>query len=269
MKVSILGPFEAWDNGVSIVPTANKPRQVLALLVANAGQMVTVPSLVEEMWGTKAPRSALATVQTYILRLRQLIDEAQPPHAGRDAKDVLVTLHGGYLLNIRADDVDVHRYQELATAGERALEANDYESASRLLGSALDEWRGPALVDVQIGDLLDLTVTRLTQSRLSAQESRIRADLRLGRHHQLLGELAELTSRYPMHEELCALYMDALSSSGCKWRALEVFRTLRETLIGELGVEPSIRLQYLQRTILNSDQHVPGGNVDPRLVAAS
>jgi DNA-binding SARP family transcriptional activator len=269
MKVSILGPLEVLDHGISIVPTANKPRQVLALLVTNAGKLVTAASLIEEMWGMNAPRSALPTVHTYIMRLRQLIDEARPANAAGAAKDVLVTRPGGYTLDIETDDVDLHRYQKLATAGERALEANDYESASRLLSSALDEWRGPALIDVQVGPQLDLTVTRLTQSRLGVQESRIHADLRLGRHHRLLGELAELTSRYPLHEKLCALYMNALSSSGCNWRALEVFQSLRHALIDELGVEPSVRMQYLQHTILNSDQNHPGNNLDSELITAS
>jgi DNA-binding SARP family transcriptional activator len=108
-------------------------------------------------------------------------------------------------------------------------------------------------VDVRVGALLRVEVARLEQSRLGVLESRIEADLRLGRHHQLLGELAELTARYPMHETLCAQYMTVLSASGCKWRALEIFRTLRQKLVEELGVEPSAQVQNLQRAILNSD----------------
>jgi DNA-binding SARP family transcriptional activator len=133
------------------------------------------------------------------------------------------------------------------------MEIGDHEAASRLLRSALDVWRGPALVDVQIGIRLGVKVNGLEESRLGVMESRIEADLRLGRHHMLLGELAELAARFPMHENLCAQYMTALYRSGRKWRALEVFRRLRETLVDELGLEPSRHVQSVQQAILNSD----------------
>lgn len=84
-------------------------------------------------------------------------------------------------------------------------------------------------------------------------ESRIEADLQLGRHHQLLGELAELTALYPLHERLCEQYMTALYVCGCKWKALEIFRRLRQRLVDELGVEPSVQVQRLQHAILNAD----------------
>jgi DNA-binding SARP family transcriptional activator len=252
MEVKVLGPMEAWESGVSVTPSASKPRQVFALLASCAGELVTVTELIEELWGINAPRSAVQSVQTYILRLRQAIEEALASDR-RAAKDVLITRPCGYTLNIMAKDVDVHRYHERAASGERAMEAGDYEAASRLLGSALSLWRGPALVDVRIGPRLSIEVARLEQSRLGVLESRIDADFGLGRHRQLLGELAELTARYPLHEKLSAQYMTALYVSGCKWRALEIFRTLRQKLVDELGVEPSAQLQRLQRAILNSD----------------
>jgi DNA-binding SARP family transcriptional activator len=253
MEIRILGPLEAKRNGTSIAPTARKPRQVFSLLAVCAGQLVTVPALVEELWGMDPPRSAIQLVQTYILRLRQLIEETLPSGSAGAAKDILITRPGGYTLDISPEAVDVYEYQELSAAGDRAVEAGDYRSASGLLGKALTVWRGPALVDVRVGPRLGVEVARLEQSRLGVLESRIEADLHLGRHHQLLGELAELTARYPMHEKLCAQYMTALYVSGCKWRALEIFRTLRQKLVDELGVEPSVQVQHLQRAILNSD----------------
>jgi DNA-binding SARP family transcriptional activator len=111
-------------------------------------------------------------------------------------------------------------------------------------------------VDVAVGALLGIEVTWLEQSRLSVIESRVEADLRLGRHHELLVELAQLVSRYPMHERLCMQYMTALSVCGLKWRALEVFWMLRKALVGNLGVEPSFQVQRLQRAILNADSEL-------------
>jgi DNA-binding SARP family transcriptional activator len=252
MEIRLLGPLQARENGHSITPTANKPRQLLALLAMRPGELVTMAELIEELWDTKACRSAVQCLQTYVLRLREVLAAALPP-GGAMAKEVLITRPCGYTLHISAEQVDVYRYQQLVTAGDAAMDVADYESASNLLGSALRWWRGSALVDVRTGPRLDIEVARLEQSRLSVLESRIDADLGLGRHHQLLGELTELTKRYPMHEKLCARYMIALTVSGCRWRALEVFWTLRQKLVSELGVEPSAEVQRLQQAILNSD----------------
>lgn len=253
MKITVLGPLEAWQNGVSIAPTAHKPRQTLAMLAIGAGQLVPVSALIEELWSDGPPRSATQLVQTYILRLRQCIDDAMRADGGGRAKQILTTRPGGYSLDISAEDVDVFRFQKFSRAGERAMEMGDYQAASGLLGSALSSWRGPALVDVRVGSRLGVEVERLEQSRLGVMESRIEADLQLGRHHQLLGELAELTALYPLHERLCEQYMTALYVCGCKWKALEIFRRLRQRLVDELGVEPSVQVQRLQQAILNAD----------------
>jgi DNA-binding SARP family transcriptional activator len=106
---------------------------------------------------------------------------------------------------------------------------------------------------VRRGPRLSIEVVRLEQSRLSVLEARIDADLGLGRHHEILSELAELTARYPMHERLCGQYMTALYLSGRKSCALNIFQSLRKALVGELGIEPSRQVQHLQRAILRSD----------------
>jgi len=106
---------------------------------------------------------------------------------------------------------------------------------------------------VQLGNTLSVKVNSLEEHRLGVQETRIEADLRLGRHHVVLRELSELTARFPMHENVCIQYMTALYRSGRKWQALEVFRSLRNTLVSELGVEPSPQVQRLQRAILKAD----------------
>jgi DNA-binding SARP family transcriptional activator len=236
------------------VPTARKPRQVLALLACCAGRIVPVSALIEELWSNEEPpRSANQVVQTYIMRLRQRIDKARLSGDNGAGKQILITRPGGYMLDIAPEDVDVHRFQKLAMAGEEALEQGDHRAASDLLGSALDSWSGPALVDVQVGSQLGVEVEWLEQSRLGVLESRIEADMGLGRHHQLLGELAELTARYPLHEKLCEQYMTALYQCGRKWRALEIFQRLRQRLVDELGIGPSRHVQQVHCAILNAD----------------
>lgn len=248
MEIKVLGPVEARVNGRSATPTAAKPRQILALLALRAGHVVSVPSLMEELWGDRPPRSARTTLQTYILQLRKLIEGA----SSGDAKEVLVTRFGGYLLDIAPECVDVNEFVRLAQAGHNAAEARDFASASRLLRSALAMWRGSALADIRPGLPLSAEVVRLEETWLNAVSARIDADLQLGRHHALSGELAGLGAQFPMNENLCELHMVALVRSGRQWQALDVYRSLRETLIRELGVDPSARLQQLQYAILNS-----------------
>ncbi|KKD02493.1 AfsR/SARP family transcriptional regulator, partial [Streptomyces sp. WM6386] len=111
----------------------------------------------------------------------------------------------------------------------------------------------PALVDVRVGPILGIEVMRLEESRLGTVERRIDADLRLGRHSELIAELAELTARYPQHEGLHSQAMVALYRSGRQASALSVYRKLRIRLIEELGVEPSPQVQRLHQAMLAVD----------------
>ena len=114
-------------------------------------------------------------------------------------------------------------------------------------------WRGPALVDVRLGRVLEIETASLEESRLGVLERRITADLVLGRHADLLGELTAETARNPMNENLCAFLMTALYRAGHVSRSLQAFHRLRSELNRELGIEPCSRLQHLQAAILSGD----------------
>ncbi|MFH8409726.1 BTAD domain-containing putative transcriptional regulator [Streptomyces sp. NPDC018019] len=253
MEIKVLGPLVAETGGTSIVPSAGKPRQILALLSVNANQVMPVPTLMEEIWGDGMPRSALTTLQTYILQLRRLIGAALGPDSPYTARDVLATRHGGYLLDVQPGAVDVHEYDRLVAGGRSAADRGDDAGAAALYREALAVWRGPALVDVRLGPLLEIELVRLEESRLGVLEQRIDADLRLGRHMQLLAELTSLTARHPLHEGLHAQCMVALYRSGRQWQALDVYQNLRRGLADELGLDPSVRLRQLHRAVLAGD----------------
>ncbi len=248
LEIKVLGPFEATARDRSVVPTAAKPRQIFALLALRAGSVVPVPTLVEEIWGEVPPRSALTTLQTYILQLRRLIGSVAPGQA----KDILITRYNGYLLTADGVSVDAHAYGKRADQANQSWDSGDYHTASRLSREALRLWSGPALIDVHKGMPLEIEATCLEQSRIGLLETRIDADLRLGRHQALLGELSSLVARNPIHENLSAHFMIALYRAGQPWRALEVFRRLRAMLDNELCVEPSSRLQRLHQQILSA-----------------
>ncbi|MEV7598173.1 AfsR/SARP family transcriptional regulator [Kitasatospora sp. NPDC089797] len=254
MEIRVLGALDVRVCGVSVVPTAPKPRQVLGLLALRADQVVPARVLAEELWSGRPPRSARTTVQTYVLQLRDLIDRALTgagAAAGVScAKDVLVTSPGGYMLNSGGGMTDVREFERLAGAGYRAMDGDDFPLAARQLGEALALWRGPALADVPLGGQLAVEAKRLEETRLCALDQRIEADLRLGRHRVLLAELTVLVDRYRTHESLHGQYMVALHRSGRRSEALEAYQRLRNTLVRELGMEPSAGLRRLQRSIL-------------------
>ncbi|MFJ6721885.1 MULTISPECIES: AfsR/SARP family transcriptional regulator [unclassified Streptomyces] len=255
MDIRVLGALAVRESGTSITPTAAKPRQVLALLALHADRVVPVTALIEELWGGKPPRSARTTLQTYVLQLRALITAAleQGGEEDRTAKDVLVTLPGGYQLNSAGGTSDVREFDRLAGLGYRAMDSGDHRGAARLLREALALWSGPAFADVAAGVQLDMETWRLEETRLCALDRRIEADLRLGRHRELLGELTVLAGRYRTHENLHGQFMLALHRSGRRGEALTAYQRLRTNLVEELGIEPSTALRALQRSILLAD----------------
>ncbi|MFF5011305.1 BTAD domain-containing putative transcriptional regulator [Streptomyces phaeochromogenes] len=285
MDIDVLGPLGVRVGGVAVMPTAPKPRKVLALLALHVDRVVPVGLLVEELWGERPPRSARTTVQTYILQLRELIGAALEQDAqgveGVSAKDVLVTAPGGYVLRGGGGVSDVVEFERLAGMGYRAMDGEDFAGAARLLREALVLWSGSALADVRVGSPLEMEVRRLEETRLCALYQRIEADLRLGRHRELLGELTVLVSRYRTHENLHGQFMLALFRSGRRGEALSVYQRLRQALVSDLGLEPSPELRRLQQAILKTtvpalqapDPQVPtpfvstAGNA--RLVAAA
>ncbi|MEV6948872.1 AfsR/SARP family transcriptional regulator [Streptomyces sp. NPDC051172] len=253
MEVGVLGPLVVTVNGTSLVPSAAKPRQVLALLAANLGRHVSLGAIVQELWGDETPGRPTAVVQTYVKQLRRALSTALVPTGGPDAKEVLSRTHTGYVLDLPGVDVDAREFEWMTLRGQQALARHEAEEAAVLLDKALAVWRGPALVDVRTGSVLQTEVRRLDEARRSALESRMSAYLLLGRHAELIGELGVLTTRYPLQESLHALLIVSLHRCSRSGEALEVYRRLRAAMVGELGIEPSQRLQRLHHAILRDD----------------
>jgi DNA-binding SARP family transcriptional activator len=261
MDIKLLGPLSAHVHGQSILPNAAKPRQVFALLALHAGRIVRVPTLIDELWGTDPPRGCMTTLQTYVHQLRRGLQkvlagestEASAGDDGRRAKAIITTQYDGYLLAVEPGEIDVAEFRRLVRAGRAAFDAGDDHTASAHLDRALALWHGPALADLPAGPVLEPEVISLEDARMGALDRRIEADLRLGRHVELLGELGLLMARHPMHEGICAHFMTALYRSGNTPRALAAFSRLRNVLVAESGIEPSPRLRQLQGAILLGD----------------
>ncbi|MEU6826135.1 AfsR/SARP family transcriptional regulator [Streptomyces atriruber] len=248
----MLGPLEVRRaaDGHPVTPGAAKVRGVLATLLVRAGEVVSVDTLIDELWGEHPPRTALTTLQVYISQLRKLLRQVEPEAGGQP----LVTRAPGYLLQVDPAQLDLAVFQTLHERGREALDRGEYAAAAQLQRRALALWRGPLLPDTVHGAVLAPAAARVHEVRIAALEQRMRAELQLGHHKELLGELQVLVAELPLHEEFHAHLMVALYRAGRHADALQVFGRLRHTLVQELAIEPGLRLQRLQHRILAGDR---------------
>jgi DNA-binding SARP family transcriptional activator len=245
----LLGPLEVWDGDAPLNLGGAKQRALLALLLLNSNRVLPTERLIEELWGETPPDTAANAVQVYVANLRKILQPGRLPGA---ASDVIVTRAPGYLIRVMSDDVDLMHFERLTADARRAL-TSDPETASTLLRQALALWRGPALADVVFEGPARGDITRLEELHLSALEDRIQADLDLGRHAALVGELTGLVAAHSVRERLHAQLMLALYRSGRQAEALKAYRDARTMLVEELGIDPSPELQSLEKAILQQD----------------
>ncbi|MEU6540490.1 AfsR/SARP family transcriptional regulator [Streptomyces sp. NPDC047000] len=261
MRFRILGPLEITSSRAAepLRPKAAKIRVVLATLLVRPNEIVAVDHLIDELWGENPPRTATTTLQVYVSQLRKLLDAADPEY-GRDA---LVTRPPGYALYLDPAQLDLVVFEELHQSGQAALLRGEAAAAADLQRRALRLWRAPLASDTPHGPLLARTSVRLGEMRAAALEQRLRAELQLGRHQQLIGELHSAVAEMPMREEFHMLLMTALYRAGRQADALRIFAQLRRSLVAELAIEPGAQLQRLHQRILAGDPELlyPSGAV--------
>ncbi|MGX1222393.1 DNA-binding SARP family transcriptional activator [Streptomyces ambofaciens] len=261
MQIHVLGPMTILGDDLEPVVLAPKPRRLLALLAVNADSAISVNALVQELWGDNPPRTATATIQTYIGQVRRTIAEALGKSANEVAEEILVTEGGSYVLSTQGVALDITEYEMLTAAGNAAVQRGEFVEGSDLLHQAVALWRGPALVNVEAGELLGARIVHLDESLLCTLEHRIYADLQRGAHHTLVPEITELTARHPLHENFHRHLMLALYRCGRRAESLAVMRRLRARLVEELGLEPSPFLVQMEQDILRGE---PSLDMHPR-----
>jgi DNA-binding SARP family transcriptional activator len=253
LKFCVLGSLSIQEDGEELIRTSGKPRQLLALLLLNEPYRVSTKSLVAELWDDAPPWRAMATLQTHIFHLRT--EFAQKLDVSRDviAQDLLQTRDGGYQINLGETSFDLPEFHRLRSTAQTLLTTGDALAASQVLSEALGLWRGPALLDVDHGRLLRAAVAELDQYRLDTLTLFFGTQLDMGRHREIVSELARLVVRHPHHEELHAQFMIALYRSGYRTRALDVFEDLRRNMHDELGTAPSAGIAKLCHAIRVAD----------------
>ncbi|WP_217369879.1 BTAD domain-containing putative transcriptional regulator [Nonomuraea antri] len=227
-------------------------RMLLARLALASGRPVAVESLIEDLWDDEPPAGANAALQGLVSRLRKALGEM----------GAVELTAGGYRLPVNPQAVDAHRFEELAVRGSRELAAGQDRQAAALLRSALELWRGEALADVREAAFARNAATRLHDLRAAVAEDRFEAELRLGRHAEVLADLGAAAQEHPLRERLAGLRMRALSAAGRQSDALEVYQDIRGRLGDDLGVDPSSDLQQLHLALLRGELERPAARAE-------
>jgi DNA-binding SARP family transcriptional activator/tetratricopeptide (TPR) repeat protein len=251
----ILGPIEVELPGGRIagVPRG-RARSLLALLLVHRGAIVHPDRVVDALWGEAGPRNARNAVQVVASRLRAAVGDG-----------VVVSDAGGYAVRLWPGALDADRFEERFRRGREALARGDPRDAAETLRDALRLWRGPVLADVRDEAFAQPEIARLDDLRLACLSERVDADLALGRHGEVTGELETLVLEHPFRERLHGQLMLSLYRAGRQADALAAYRAARGTLVDGLGIEPSLALRELEAAILRQD--VPAPAPPPRRLA--
>jgi predicted ATPase/DNA-binding SARP family transcriptional activator len=253
MEFRILGPLEVWESDRRLPLGGAKQRALLAILAIEANRVVPADRLIELLWGEEPPETAGNTLQVGISQIRKLLE---PSHARGTSYQVLLREAPGYMLRIAPEQLDIHRFERLREQAREARLRGRPDSAASFLRDALGLWRGSPLTDLKAEPFAIAEATRLTELRMQALEERIDADLALGRHADLVGELEALVAESPLRERFQGQLMLALYRSGRQAEASDVFHKTRAALVDELGMEPGPDLQKLFTAILKQDPNL-------------
>ncbi|WP_106241218.1 BTAD domain-containing putative transcriptional regulator [Nonomuraea fuscirosea] len=243
MQFGVLGPLVVRPPaGDPLAVGGPRPRALLAMLLLDAGRLVSIERLIDGQYGDRAPSGAANAVQAQVSRLR------------RNLPADLIEFHGsGYRLAVDRDSVDAHRFERLSREGRGLLAAGRHSAAAAVLREGLELWRGPAFADVAEAPFAPPQAVRLEELRLAATEDLFEAELSLPSASPV-GGLRELVAAQPLRERARGLLMRALHAAGRQAEALAVFDEGRRLLADELGADPSPELAALHLEILRGER---------------
>jgi DNA-binding SARP family transcriptional activator len=259
-RFGVLGPLRVEFDNVPVRAGGGKPRLLLAMLLLTPDRVVSVDRLMTGLWEEDPPEGAVNTLQVHVSHLRRLLQKT-------DA--VLVTESPGYRLQLRPDQLDLLRFEQLTAAARDHAGSGRPEAAVEQLDAALVLWRGTPLEDLGAGTFADNARTFLTERRLGVIDDRLRLLLGLRRYREVVEDAEAVVAEHPLRESVWEKLMVALYRSGRPADALARYRDCRRLLLDELGVEPMPRLRALEQQILNHDRRLdPGPRTDALVVAS-
>jgi len=248
VRIHLLGPVRIEEGDVVVGVGPPQRCLVLAALAAAAGQTVPADTLIGRVWGQSPPRGAWRTLQTHIASIRGLLVRAE-----LCSKASVVRRHGGYLLDIDPELVDLHRFRRLvAQASNLGHAAAD---RIRLWREAVGLWDEP--MAGLSGQWLEQTRQAWCGQYREAVLGWAYAEIQAGDPAPVLGPLADLMGRYPLVEELPAMLMRALYTVGRRSDALDCYAAARQRLDDELAEKPGPELQAVYQAVLRREPDLP------------
>ncbi|RZU74490.1 transcriptional regulator [Micromonospora kangleipakensis] len=252
VQFGVLGPVEAVGDRGRVPLKGARQRAVLARLLVARGRVVPVDRLVGDLWA-EPPEGAVAAIRTFVADLRRALEPDRPP---RQPARLLVTTPPGYALAAAPDAVDAWRFEAAVGGAGELLAAGRPGPALAGLDAALALWRGPAYAEFADQGWARAEINRLDELRMLAVERRAEALLALGRAAEAASDLRAHTTAQPLREDAWHLLAVALYRAGRQGDALAALRRARETLVGELGLDPGPRLRQLEADILAQAPHL-------------
>ncbi|MGW6605881.1 BTAD domain-containing putative transcriptional regulator [Streptomyces sp. NPDC055036] len=248
MRLELLGSVRAWCDGAEVLLGPPKQRAVVGVLASRVNEIVGVEEIVDAVWGSAVPQTAVNGVHTYVAGLRRALE---PGRGRRASGGVLTSSGGGYALCLDPDHVDVALFERHHAAARRLHGLGQPQEALREFDAALGLWRGDATAYANVpGPFAEMERTRLAELRLTAVEEWAADMLAVGRHAEAVPMLSNLVAREPLRERLRWFLMLSLYRGGRRAHALGVYRETRRLLNEELGLEPGTELQALHAKIL-------------------
>ena len=223
-----------------------RQQRLLSLLVIRHGQVVTLDWLAEYLWDDAERRDAYATrLRTYLSRLRRSLPAA--------ARDCIATESGGYRFVAPPDAIEHLRFGRLRAEARDARDRGDPLRARQLLAEAMALWRGDPFRELEDLDWARADIEQLHVDRLDVSEERWEAELALGRHTQITGELGTFVREQPLRERAACQYALALHRSGRTAEGLRALDSFRNELADQTGLEPSPAVLALEQSLLGGD----------------
>ncbi len=263
IRLQVLGSLTVWRDGMALDLGPARQRAIIGLLAVQPNTLVRREAICEALWPGDPPATAVSMIQSYVGKLRRILDPAYASGGSTDDGGRLLAAAGsGYRLQATAEELDLIAFEQLCGQARTAERSGQPAVACEFYERALELWQGEPVADI---DALrgHPAVAGLARKWAEAVEHYAGAASGQGWHGRVLAPLRNLAAREPLNERAHARLMIALAGSGQQAAALEVFNAIRHRLNDEIGVRPGAELAAAHARVLR--QHIPAAAAEPLL----